>query len=46
MDALAHMSSIIQDNLNDSLPTFDYVNIAKAIGFEFFSLFLQEGLET
>ena len=46
MDALAHMSSIIQGSLNDSLPTFDNVNIAKPIGFEFFSLFLQEGLET
>ena len=40
MDALAHVSSIIQGSLNDSLPTFDNVNIAKSIGFEFFSLFL------
>ncbi|KZR69634.1 hypothetical protein PMIT1313_01322 [Prochlorococcus marinus str. MIT 1313] len=40
LDALAYMLSIIHGSLNDSLSTFDDVNITKPIGFEFFSLFL------
>ncbi len=46
LDALAHMISIIHGSINSSLPTFNNVTIAKPIGFEFFSLFLQESLET